>query len=189
MKNPVKKRKKGHIETPDEDAALWHAVAKTIEPLKQRDVTPDEIDAKPPVPTKHRRQTLVPDTPLPKSPLPTLSHDEQPGLDKSTAKRLRRGKAVIEARLDLHGMTQNEARPALEDFIERVWYSGKREVLVITGKGTRADGSIGILRQRVPVWLNDPTNRNRITAFTHAATKDGGQGALYIRIKKGPHHK
>ncbi|MBL4747269.1 MAG: Smr/MutS family protein [Magnetovibrio sp.] len=126
--------------------------------------------------------------PVPKIPLPELSHGRQPGLDKSTAKRLRRGKVKIEARLDLHGMTQNEARPALADFIERAWYAGKREVLVITGKGTRADGSVGVLRQAVPGWLNDPENRTRITAFTHAAVKDGGEGALYIRLKKQPVH-
>jgi DNA-nicking Smr family endonuclease len=81
-------------------------------------------------------------------------------------------------------MTQDEARPALERFIEAAWRNGKREVLVITGKGTRADGSIGVLRQAVPLWLNASPNRARVTAFTHAAVKDGGEGALYVRIKR-----
>jgi len=176
------KQKKG---VPDNDTALWQAVTSTVEPLQGRDVPLADIDAVPPPPKPVGRQAVQPPAaPLPKIPLPELSHGNQPGLDKSTAKRLRRGKAQIEARLDLHGMTQNEARPALEDFIERAWVSGKREVLVITGKGTRADGSIGVLRQAVPGWLNAPINRNRISAFTHAAAKDGGEGALYVRIKR-----
>lgn len=176
------KKKKG---APDDDVALWQAVTSTVEPLEGRDVPLADIGAVPPPPKPMKRQAVQPPpAPLPKEPLPELSHGNQPGLDKSTAKRLRRGKAQIEARLDLHGMTQNEARPALEDFIERAWYSGKREVLVITGKGTRADGTVGVLRQAVPGWLNATTNRNRISAFTHAAAKDGGEGALYVRIKR-----
>ncbi|PHS78975.1 MAG: hypothetical protein COB59_04390 [Rhodospirillaceae bacterium] len=179
-----KRTRKKKAETPAEDAALWTAVTKTVDPLPGRDVPPDKIDAKP-LPPKYaliRRRETVPM--IPKAPLPELSHGNQPGLDKSTAKRLRRGKVQITARLDLHGMTQNEARPALADFIDRAWYAGKREVLVITGKGTRADGAVGVLRQAVPRWLNEAENRLRITAFTHASAKDGGEGALYIRLKK-----
>lgn len=181
----IKKRtRKKKAETSAEDAALWTAVTETVDPLQGRDVPPAKIDAKPPPPNRQlirRRETLPM---VSKAPLPELSHGHQPGLDKSTAKRLRRGKVQITARLDLHGMTQNEARPALADFIDRAWYAGKREVLVITGKGTRADGSVGVLRQAVPRWLNESANRSRITAFTHASAKDGGEGALYIRLKK-----
>ena len=57
-------------------------------------------------------------------------------------------------------------------------------MLVITGKSTRADGSIGVLRQAVPGGLNEAPNRARVTAFTFAAAKDGGEGALYVRIKR-----
>jgi len=186
MKTPKHKSKKKK-DTPEDDvgdAALWQSVVSTVEPLQGRDLPLADIGATPPPPKPQKRQAIIPPAPPPKIPLPELSHGQQPGLDKSTAKRLRRGKAQIQARLDLHGMTQDEARPALEDFIERAWAAGKREVLVITGKGTRADGSVGVLRQAVPRWLNDPVNRNRVTAFTHAATKDGGEGALYVRIKK-----
>jgi len=185
MKKPRDKAKKRGKSPPDDDAALWRAVTETVEPLKGREPPPAETGALAPPP---RRPRLAPPVhpealPAPK-PLPELSHDFQPGLDKATAKRLRRGKAAIEGRIDLHGMTQDEARPALEAFIEHAWRTGKREVLVITGKGTRADGSIGVLRQMVPQWLNQAPNRVRVTAFTHAAAKDGGQGALYVRLKK-----
>jgi len=185
LKNKSKK-KKGTSDIED-DTALWKAVTETVEPLKGRPPPLQEIGAQPTPPKRVRVQ--VPPPPkmsIPVAPLPELSHGFQPGLDKATAKRLRRGKVEIEGRIDLHGMTQDEARPALERFIETSWYAGRREVLVITGKGTRADGSIGVLRQMVPMWLNQSPNRSRVTAFTHAAAKDGGEGALYVRIKRRP---
>lgn len=186
------KKKKGASDT-EGDRALWTAVTETVEPLEGRDALFEESLFKetelsdgdgfaPPKRVAVRRRADAP--PPPRKPLPELSHGSQPGLDKATAKRLRRGKARIEGRIDLHGMTQDEARPALERFIEAAWRNDKREVLVITGKGTRADGSIGVLRQAVPQWLNAAPNRERVTAFTHAAAKDGGEGALYVRIKR-----
>ena len=159
-------------------------MTETVEPLAGRETLFQEMsayldgDAPAPVrPVKVRAQPTPPPPP-PKKPLPELSHGSQPGLDKATAKRLRRGKVQLGGRIDLHGMTQDEARPALERFIEAAWRDGKREVLVITGKGTRADGSIGVLRQAVPGWLNAAPNRARVTAFTFAAALDGGEGAL-----------
>lgn len=176
-----KKKRRKHLST--EDEALWRAVAETVDPLQGRDLPVlEDGSAPPPKRISVRPRSL--DALAPPRPLPELTHDHQPGLDKATAKRLRRGKVAIEGRIDLHGMTQDEARPALERFIENSWYQGKREVLVITGKGTRADGSIGVLRQMVPRWLNLPPNRARVTAFTHAAAKDGGVGALYVRLKR-----
>ena len=198
-KNKVKK-KKGAF-PPEDDQALWQAVTKTVRPLKKRPPLPPtlapslaaslspeglpEATAKP-APRKRAVGLGSPPPPVPPAALPPLEHGSQPGLDKATAKRLRRGQVQIEGRIDLHGMVQDEARPALERFIESAWREGKREVLVITGKGTRADGSIGVLRQAVPRWLNEIPNRSRITAFTHAAAKDGGEGALYVRIKRRP---
>lgn len=189
----AKAKKKKDASSVEDDKALWQAVTETVEPLKGRDFLFQEFTQlqevgvlPPPLPAKQMRVRAQPAPPPPpaKKPLPELSHGSQPGLDKATAKRLRRGKVEIEGRIDLHGMTQGDARPALERFIEAAWRNGKREVLVITGKGTRADGSIGILRQAVPQWLNAQPNRERVTAFVHAAAKDGGEGALYVRIKR-----
>lgn len=181
---PRSKKKKKKSETPEEDLALWHAVMDSVEPLKGRDIPPEQIDAKPPakrikaVPVQKRKPVIAP------KPLPELTHGDQPGLDKSTAKRMRRGQVRIEGRIDLHGLTQADAHRALDSFLDAAWHAGKREVLVITGKGTRADGSIGVLRQQVPRWLNEFPNRAKIVAFSHAAPKDGGEGALYVRLKK-----
>jgi len=98
--------------------------------------------------------------------------------------RLKRGQLVIEARLDLHGMTQSEAHERMRRFLETSRDSGYRTVLVITGKGLRRDGQIGILRSAVPRWLNQPPLRHWIKAFDHAAPRDGGEGALYILLRR-----
>lgn len=81
-------------------------------------------------------------------------------------------------------MTQREAHAALLRFIETAYHGGRRSVLVITGKGLQADGRIGVLRTAVPRWLNEAPLLQMIKAFDHAAPKDGGEGALYILLRK-----
>jgi len=115
--------------------------------------------------------------------LPLLAPDASPGLDRRTAERLRRGLLPIEARLDLHGMTQEEAHRALNAFLARAVEAEKRSVLVITGKGGRTSGD-GVLRAAVPRWLNEAPNRTRLLAFTPAQPKHGGAGALYLLLRR-----
>ena len=91
---------------------------------------------------------------------------------------------AIEARLDLHGMTQSQAHDRVFRFLEAARNNGLRTVLVITGKGLRRDGQIGVLRSAVPRWLNEPPLRDWIMAFDHAAPRDGGEGALYILLRR-----
>jgi len=105
-------------------------------------------------------------------------------MDKRTARRLKRGQLGIDARLDLHGHVQSTAHRALETFLERSFYDGHRTVLVITGKGKRGTGQVGVLKEAVPRWLNQSPIRDWVTVFSYAAVKDGGDGALYIRIKR-----
>lgn len=105
-------------------------------------------------------------------------------MDKRTARRLKRGQLGIDARLDLHGHVQATAHRALETFLERSFHDGHRTVLVITGKGNRGTGQVGVLKEAVPRWLNQAPIRDWVTGFSYAAVKDGGDGALYIRIKR-----
>ncbi len=92
----------------------------------------------------------------------------------------------IEATLDLHGMTQAEAHRALGAFLHGSQSAGKRTVRVITGKGGgKSLGSgRGVLRDSVPRWLNEGPNRRMIRGFSFAAPKDGGEGALYVLLKR-----
>jgi DNA-nicking Smr family endonuclease len=163
-----------------EERALWrHAM---------RDVTPMAPQASPePAPAPIEVPPLAaPATPVIAGPLPALAPAAAPGLDRRSAERLRRGQLPIAARLDLHGMTQEEAHRALDGFLARAYDLGQRCVLVITGKGFRRglETREGVLRAAVPRWLNEAPNRARILAFTTATPRDGGGGALYVLIRR-----
>lgn len=121
--------------------------------------------------------------PTPPSP-PSLAPGKTDMMDKRTARRLKRGQLSIDGRLDLHGHVQATAHRALESFLERSFYEAHRTVLVITGKGNRGTGQVGVLKEAVPRWLNQTPIRDWVTGFSYAAVKDGGDGALYIRIKR-----
>ena len=198
-KKPSKPSNKKEKKPPKglDDTALWGHVAASIEPLDERHknllkVAGDGVAQAPnPTSPKKRPSKAAPTLPVEAKPpvkkrpvLLDLDHGTTIGVDKSTATRLKKGRQPIEGRLDLHGMVQSEAHPALDAFIEKAHRSGKRAVLVITGKGTKLDGTVGVLRQAVPRWLNLPPNRPRILAFSHATAKDGGEGALYVLLKR-----
>ena len=81
-------------------------------------------------------------------------------------------------------MTQEQAYVALNYFTKASYQARKRCVLVITGKGSKSRGSVGVLRMAVPRWLNEEPNRTRVLAFSYATPRDGGEGALYVMLKK-----
>jgi DNA-nicking Smr family endonuclease len=99
-----------------------------------------------------------------------------------------RGRDPIDARIDLHGKTQSEAHDALARFIRRAQSNGARVVLVVTGKGsgTPRDGERerGVLRRQVPLWLALPEFRSLIIGFEEAHVAHGGEGALYVRLRR-----
>jgi DNA-nicking Smr family endonuclease len=119
-----------------------------------------------------------------------------PGLDKRTAQRLSRGKTEIDGRIDLHGMTQAEARAALTGFVSNGHRHGRRCLLVITGKGRRipedshqphagpGGAEPGILRRMVPRWLEEAPLADRVLAYSPAQPRHGGAGALYVLLKR-----
>lgn len=104
-------------------------------------------------------------------------------LGKRERTKLSRGRSEIEARLDLHGMTQMRAHRALTGFLHRAHHDGLTFVLVITGKG-RSGGESGVLRRQVPEWLSLPEFRAFVVGFEEAAIGHGGEGALYVRIRR-----
>ncbi|WP_159716039.1 Smr/MutS family protein [Geminicoccus flavidas] len=102
-------------------------------------------------------------------------------LDRRTWQRLHRGEMIVEARLDLHGLTQIAAYDRLAAFIDHAWRVGSRCVLVITGRGS---GDVGILRTMTPRWLDEIPMRDKVLAYTQAKTHHGGAGALYVLIRR-----
>jgi DNA-nicking Smr family endonuclease len=110
-------------------------------------------------------------------------------LERRLKQRVARGREPIEARLDLHGLTQIEAHAALVRFLRRAQADGARIALIVTGKGTgrgERDGAIerGVLKRQVPLWLSLPEFRPLIVGFEDANVTHGGQGALYVRLRR-----
>ena len=108
-------------------------------------------------------------------------------LDRRLKQRLARGSEPIEARIDLHGRTQDEAHAVLLRFLRKAQDDGAKFALVITGKGARARdewSERGVLKRQVPLWLKLPEFRVYVVGFEPAHVGHGGEGALYVRIKK-----
>lgn len=108
-------------------------------------------------------------------------------LDKATRQRVKSGKTGIDARLDLHGMTVENAHRALIRFVAMQQGEMARMLLVITGKG-RAPQS-GTLRQQLPRWLEVPPLSEQVVAFSPADQVHGGEGAWYLRLRKQEKHR
>ncbi|MEX2408640.1 MAG: Smr/MutS family protein, partial [Rhodovibrionaceae bacterium] len=141
-----------------------------------------------PPPARRRVQPGPPPKAPPPKIKPELLHGEMRDLDRRSAERLKRGQLPIEAQLDLHGLNQLDAQRALEAFLAAAQEAGRRCVLVITGKGgvgrAPAGGEAGVLRRAVPLWLNQAGLREKVLAYAYAQPKHGGQGALYVLVKR-----
>ncbi|MBR0758509.1 Smr/MutS family protein [Bradyrhizobium jicamae] len=172
----------------EEERALWESVAKQVKPLRKKHAAvkahapPHELAA--PVAAKP-----VPVKPpvLPKAP-PVLRPSMPPlaPLGRRERAKLSRGRQEIDARLDLHGMTQVRAHRVLLAFLQRAHHDGMTFVLVITGKGKvgGADAERGVLRRQVPEWLSLPEFRGLVVGFEEAHVGHGGGGALYVRVRR-----
>ncbi|MEX2167122.1 MAG: Smr/MutS family protein [Methyloceanibacter sp.] len=176
-----------------DDADLWTRVASSATPLKKNRATapkaPIAPAAKPPAPVRRKP------APPPRKPEPTIPAKPSPSggaLDRQVARKLDTGKLAVEARLDLHGMKQREAHAALRRFLKSAQGKGYRHVLVITGKGADRSASRsfyeeeerGVLRQAVPHWLRQPDLAQLVVEFSSAPRRLGGDGALYVRLRR-----
>ena len=163
-----------------EDHALWRSITRSLVPLKRKRAqplnphTPDKVRK-----TMRPARVVTPlAPPLPKAPPPLMR------IDRRMKQALARGRLEIDARLDLHGRTQSEAHAALLRFLRRAQRDGARTVLVITGKGGEAAGERGVLKRQVPLWLALPEFRTFVLGVEGAHIAHGGEGALYVRIRR-----
>jgi DNA-nicking Smr family endonuclease len=162
---------------------LWERVAETVEPLRPRRrmarPAKPEAEAKP--------APKAPVAGVPASVKPKAAPPKPPPLhpiDRRTMSRVNRGATEIDARIDLHGMTQAAAHGRLVAFLHEAQASGARMVLVITGKGLAGDSERGVLRRSVPGWLAAPDLRPLIIGFDEAGRPHGGAGALLVRLRR-----
>jgi DNA-nicking Smr family endonuclease len=173
----------------DEERVLWKGVTRSIAPLRKSKPEPGET-APAPAPIKPRatkpRATALPSIAMP---IPAAKPSVPPlaSLSRKTKKRVARGRNAIDGRLDLHGMTQDEAHGALFRFLRGKQAQGGKLVLVITGKGARGgddSGGRGVLKRMVPLWLGLPEFRDLVIGFESAAIGHGGEGALYVSLRR-----
>ncbi len=179
-----------------DEAELWKTVTKDVKRAKRKPPSPGgepdsaaESGKKPGKTRATPRKTgagtiraagaMAPTPP----PSPELTHGRAAGVDKRTVDRLRRGQIAIEAEIDLHGHTQEEAHRALQAFVSGQAGAGRRCVRVVTGKGSFREGG-GVLKSAVPRWLNESPLREQVLAFSHARRDDGGEGALYVLLRR-----
>ena len=151
--------------TTPEERALFRAVASGKSPLVRPVVAPMKAPEKP------------------------VRTNSGGGLDGGTARRLARGELLPSAKIDLHGMTEAAAHRTLLAFLHTAHRRGDRLVLVVTGKGAPAnedwiDPGRGVLKRMVPRWLKEPALARIIAHMASAHRRHGGEGALYVYLKK-----
>jgi DNA-nicking Smr family endonuclease len=176
----------------EEERVLWESVAKQTKPLRKRSraAKPQLAapDSQTPVATKAAAAPKAhPAAKVPRAPRPDPPPTAPPlaPLGRRERSQLSRGRKEIDARLDLHGMTQTRAHRALSGFLQRAHSEGLTFVLVITGKGRMgAESERGVLRRQVPQWLSLPEFRSLVVGFEEAHVGHGGEGALYVRIRR-----
>jgi DNA-nicking Smr family endonuclease len=179
-------RRKRHLS--EEERALWDSVAKQAKPLRKKhrvakpETTSPDKDARVAEKSAALPKSLPPANPpgMQRPAVPPLAP-----LGRRERSQLSRGRKEIEARLDLHGMTQTRAHRALAGFLQRAHLDGLTFVLVITGKGKMGvESERGVLRRQVPQWLSQPEFRTLVVGFEEAHIGHGGEGALYVRIRR-----
>lgn len=167
----------------DEELLLWQEVTRRDKKLK----APPNPPALPPKPPEAPKKAATLPPKVKKEALRELACGVYADVDGSTAKKLKRGGYPIDRTLDLHGMRRDEAYDTLREALEHGYHAGQRCLLVITGKGrARAGqgGEQGVLRGLVPQWLNEASLRPLVLAFDAAAARHGGQGALYVLVRR-----
>jgi DNA-nicking Smr family endonuclease len=171
-----------------EDRRIWARVAGSVKPSKPKKaprVIPGPAVAEPPpapLPTKPTGPRGV--APVFTPPVQTASRPRglPEALEPRRQRRLSRERDPIEARIDLHGFGRFQAQDALTAFLGTAQARGYRSVLVITGQGRRGGG---VIRASVHEWLLGPALRGVVSGFAPAARRHGGDGALYVTIRRG----
>ncbi len=187
---------RGRRLTPQEEK-IWSKVAESTTPLAKPKPDATSRVTKPDAPSvRSTTPKPIPEFRVGEKAKPTQSAPRALGptpvrMDQKAFTRLKRGRLEPEARIDLHGMTQAAAHPALSGFIMRARADGKRLVLVITGKGRPKGGDggpipeqPGVLRRQVPHWLETPPLNQMVLQIAPAHQKHGGSGALYVYLRR-----
>lgn len=157
-----------------EEKRLWRRVAASV---KTRRSLPAEGPTEEVVKPLARVAAIVKRAP----PAPPVKRAPPPPADRGAEKRVRRGKLDIGGKLDLHGHNQETAPAALERFLHAARGRGETTVIVITGVGRAGEG---ILKRRLPEWLDSRALRPIVSGYAQAHRTHGGAGAFYVFLKR-----
>jgi DNA-nicking Smr family endonuclease len=182
---------------------LWQSYIKGVEPIYNPkplsfnmdfniDKQPISQETPPQIPQEHLSKIILNHTkPITLHKHKTLSQQVDDKhffqAEKNAKKRMKKGRFVFGAKIDLHGQTQEQAFDNLQKFITQHYKNQIRHLLVITGRGRYCYttlASSGILIKKVPQWLSSPPFSTMISVIEQASAYDGGEGALYIVLRK-----
>jgi len=106
------------------------------------------------------------------------------GLDQAVVRKLRRGEFAVQDHLDLHGMTRDEAKAAVDAFLRKARSGGKRCVLLVHGRGLHSKDQLPVLKEALRAWLASARLARHVLAFATARPADGGAGAIYVLLRR-----
>jgi len=177
----------------DEDLSLWSRVAASVTPILRRRV-PTSLPAQeisiPSVKARKKKSSRGNTEQQVKISPPKAPPELQPadldtvgfgGISRSSARTIKSGQAGFTSRLDLHGLSRDQAYLRLVRFLTDAASAGHRHVLIITGKGARGGG---VIRREFPGWITAPPLNGLVIAYCKAQPKDGGAGAWYVNLRR-----
>jgi len=183
--------------SPDEQA-LWERVASTVTPLEQRRVVRPPATPDLPKAMKPRPVSAAPAAPKARVPEPLPPRQavrpppvlERHGLDSSWERKLKSARIDPDFTLDLHGHSLDAAHDRLDRGLAQAKAMGARLVVVVTGKSRPVDAADrgsrrGAIRAKILDWLAAGPHGGDIAAVRGAHRRHGGDGALYIVLKRG----
>lgn len=183
----------------DDDLTLWQLAMRDVKRMfgaLEEDTKPTVPKPKPVVTPLKKQPDLLPFAPAFGLKLPVtdgVAGQLNPGIDRRTEDRFRKGQMQIEGRLDLHGLTLKEAEPAVREFVRQSHAANRRCLLVITGKGQGAardddrawyESAKGQIRRSLRHWLDASDLKPLILSIAPAQRQHGGSGAFYILLRR-----
>lgn len=186
--------KKAKPTAADEEAALFLEMVGEVRPVRE------SVPRAPPPPPRTAEQITIPSEEAEslarlaelvsgEGPFDLADSDEfiegaVQGFDERVLRKLRTGVFSFQAHVDLHGLTKEQAKSELEQFIQRSRVAGRRCVLVVHGRGLHSKDQIPVLKQSVQVWLSHGRPAKHVLAFCSAQPQDGGAGAVYVLLRR-----
>ncbi len=173
-----------HNDSPDDDEDLFRKEMTGVKPLKS--TARYRHQPKPKRIRVREHSELVPmvdvfsDAPLTED-CPDQLNFSRSGVQPATLKKLRQGKLSIADEIDLHGMTIDDAREYLRAFLAESEAAGARVIRIVHGKGYRSKDGRPLIKGMVNRWLREVP---MVLAFHSAVPADGGNGAVYVLLKK-----